>query len=188
MASFLAGALLTTILVGLLIVHGLEGTSLSHHAGSGSWFGPVVEIAGGVLAVLLAARLWSKQPPAARPRHEQTSPGRIERLVTHGAPLAFVARVVLNIIPGVLPLVALQEIAELHDSGAEAAALLVGFYLVMFAFMEIPLLGYALAPTATARTTAGFNAWLDRNARAIGVGALALAGVYLIVRGIVRIA
>jgi hypothetical protein len=57
----------------------------------------------------------------------------------------------------------------------------------MFAFIEIPLLGYAVAPEQTARLTARFNAWLDRTGPRVGIAVLALIGVYMIARGLLRI-
>ena len=87
----------------------------------------------------------------------------MERMLDQGAPLAFVAGIVFNIVPGVVPLVALKDIAELDYGFAETVAAVLGFYLIMFAFIEIPLAGYVVAPERTARLTASFNAWLDRN-------------------------
>ena len=62
-----------------------------------------------------------------------------------------------------MPVVALKDIAELDYSFAATFALVLGFYLIMFMFIEIPLLGYVFAPEQTARSTTSFNAWLDRN-------------------------
>ena len=111
----------------------------------------------------------------------------MERMLDHGAPLAFVAGIVFNIVPGVVPLVALKDIAELDYTFAATVGLLLGFYLIMFAFIEIPLAGYLVAPESTARLTARFNAWLDRTGPRVGIAVLALIGVYLIVRGVLRI-
>ena len=70
----------------------------------------------------------------------------MERMLDHGAPLAFVAGIVFNIVPGVVPLVALKDIADLDYSFAATVGLLLGFYVIMFAFIEIPLAGYVVAP------------------------------------------
>ena len=61
------------------------------------------------------------------------------------------------------------------------------FYVIMFAFVEVPLVGYAFAPRRTEALTSRFNAWLDRNGRLLATYALAGVGVYLIVRGIVAL-
>ena len=112
----------------------------------------------------------------------------MERMLDHGAPLAFVAGIVFNIVPGVVPLVALKDIAELDYAFVETFALVLGFYLIMFMFIEIPLVGYVVAPERTARADDELQR-LARPQRSIasGIGVLALIGVYMIVRGILRI-
>ena len=111
----------------------------------------------------------------------------MERMLDHGAPLAFVAGILFNIVPGVVPVVALKDIAELDYAFVETFALVLGFYLIMFMFIEIPLIGYVFAPARTARATTSFNDWLDRNGHRLGIGVLALIGIYMIGRGILRV-
>ena len=62
--------------------------------------------------------------------------------------------------------------------------MLLAFYLIMFAFIEVPLVSYLVAPGWTEQATQRFNAWLDRNTRRVGIGALAGVGAYLVVKGI----
>jgi hypothetical protein len=186
MASFLAAGLLTTVTIGLSVVYTLRGTSAT--SSSDHSFGPVAQIVVGSLAVLGALVLVYRH---SRPR-PKTDGGAsrpwIERMLDRGAPLAFVAGVLLNIVPGLLPVVALKNIAEMDQAVVATAATVIGFYLVMFMFIEIPLLGYAVAPAPTARLATRFNEWLDRNAHRLAVGALAIVGAYLIVRGIAGLA
>jgi len=186
LVSFLAGGLLTTITVGLVVIYALEGSSLT--GSSQSTFDPAVEIAAGAFALLAAAVLWRRygvlpEPPAERPA--DADPGRLERMLDRGAPLAFAAGIVFNILPGVFPLVALKDIAEMDIGFAETVVVLLCFYLIMFAFIEVPLVSYLVAPEWTAQATQRFNAWLDRNTRRVAIGALAGVGVYLIVKGII---
>lgn len=186
MASFLVAGLLTTVTIGLLIIYVLKDASLTTN--SDSWFGPGLEIATGVAALVCAYVLWVRRrdaKPKAAP--DKTGPGRMERMLAHGAPLAFVAGIVFNVVPGVVPLVALKDIAELDYAFVETLALVLCFYVIMFMFIEIPLIGYVVAPARTARATTSFNDWLDRNGPRLGIGALALIGVYMIGRGILRI-
>jgi len=196
MASFLAAGLLTTVVVGLSVIYALQespGTSGAKHS-----FGPLAQIVVGSLAVLAALALHyrhSRRPPevdAEAPQPEVDAeaprPGWIERMLARGAALAFVAGVVLNIVPGFFPLIALKDIAEMEKGVAETTVIVIGFYLIMFAFIEIPLLGYVFAPARTAREAQRFNTWLDRNAHRLAVGALGIAGTYLIVRGITLLA
>ncbi len=185
LVSFLAGGLLTTMAVGLVIIYALQGSSLT--GPSQSTFDPAVLIVAGALALLAAAVLWRRYgvlPAAPAEEPADADPGRLERMLDRGAPLAFAAGIVCNIIPGVFPIVALKDIAEMDISFAETFVVLLMFYLIMFAFIEVPLVSYIVAPTWTQRATQRFNTWLDRNTRRVGIGALAAVGAYLIVKGI----
>jgi hypothetical protein len=187
MASFLAAALLTTLTVGLLLVYSLRGTSAT--SGSRHWFGPVVQIVAGSLALLGAAFLVHRRSrPRRRPEDRAARPGWVERMLGRGAPLAFVVGVVLNIVPGFMPMVAMTNIAQMEKGVPATVALVLGFYLIMFAFVEVPLVGYVVAPQRTARLAARFNAWLGHNAPRLAIGALGLVGTYLVVRGITHLA
>ena len=120
--------------------------------------------------------------------HEPGRPSPAQRAVGGGIAVAFVAGIVLDIIPGVLPFVALAQIADLDASSAAKVGAIVAFYLVMFAFIEVPILAYAVAPARTTDAISRFNAWLDRNGRLLATVVLAGAGVYLLVRGLVLVA
>jgi len=179
LAAFLAGSLLTTIGIGLAIVSLLDDSSIvaSHTRRSA---GPVADLVVGVLAVLLGLFLARRPASAPAPR---TLAGWSERALARGAPIAFVVGIVFNVFPGLFPFIALKDIAEADFSTQAAAALVVGFYLVMFTPAELPLVGYALAPARTTALVDRLNAWFDHNGRRVAVVALELGGAYLIVRG-----
>lgn len=188
LVSFLAGGLLATMTVGLVVVHALQDSSLTDR--SQTTFDPWAEVAVGCLALLAAVVLWRR----TRARSETVpaepvpaEPGRLERMLDRGAPLAFVAGILGCILPGPLPLVALKDIAEMDVGFAQTFALLLGFYLIMFAFIEVPLVGYFVAPVWTGQTTQKFNTWLDRNMRRVAIAVLGVAGAYLVVKGIVSL-
>ena len=184
LSAFLAAALLTTVAIGLFIVFVLRGSSL--FSGSRPTFGPVVDvvvggaaIAGGHL-VRRGGRHEARHLPA-----KQDRPTWTERTLARGAPLAFLAGVVLNIAPGLFPFVALKNIAELDYSAAASVALVVGFYLIMFLPAEVPLGFYLLSPVRTSAVVGRFNSWLSRNTRRVAALILTLVGIYLVLRGIV---
>jgi hypothetical protein len=186
LVSFLAGGLLTTMAVGLVVIYALRGSSLT--TSSRSTFDPWFELVVGALALLAAAVLWRRlDPPAEAPAAGavDADPGRMERMLDRGAPLAFVAGIIFNVVPGVFPLAALRDIAELDAGVAETIGLLLAFYLIMFAFIEVPLVGYVVAPERTGRETRRFNAWLDRNMRRLAIVALAVLGGYLVAKGLI---
>ena len=186
LASFYAGALLTTVTVGLVVVYALQATALV--TSSRPAFDPWFDIVVGLLALVGAFVLRRRQVIPARTREapvDEKGPTWWETLLERGARLAFVAAIVLNVFPGFFPLVALKDIAELDYGVAGTAALILGFYLVMFVFIEIPLVGYLVAPARTRDWATRFNDGLDRNARTVATSALAVAGTYLLLRGII---
>jgi Sap, sulfolipid-1-addressing protein len=189
LGNFIAAGLLTTITVGLLLVYFLDQTSLpTTHRHT---FGPVVATVAGLVALgaawYLLRRRARKRALEGEPK-EAGPPSRTERLLSQGGRIAFGAGVLLCIFPGVLPLVALQKISVHNAAFSETFLLVVGFYLVMFLLVEIPFVGFLVAPAATARLTERFNAWLDRNGLLVAAGVLGLAGAYLLVSGCVALA
>jgi Sap, sulfolipid-1-addressing protein len=180
------------VTVGLLVVRGLQGTSLVTASSSRQRLDPALSITIGALALIAAYVLRRQALPQNRggdvhERQEKKKPGPSwwEKMLARGAPLAFVVGILLDIFPGFFPLVALKNIAELHYGLAGTAGLVLGFYLVMFVFIELPLVGYLFLPRRTTEWATRFNHWLDRNGRSLAVYALAGVGVYLVVRGII---
>jgi Sap, sulfolipid-1-addressing protein len=189
---FLVGGLLTTISVGIVIVFELQGSSLV--SGSSPTIDSPVYITMGLLSLLAAFALLRRTNRApAKPRHEtkassaNTKPPLTERAVGRGAPVAFAAGVVLNILPGTFPIVALKDIAEVNASNAAKVAAIVVFYLIMFAFVEVPIVAFVFAPERTTVAVNNFNDWLKRNGRRVAAYVLAVVGVYLTVRGILQL-
>ena len=185
LASFLVAALLTTLTVGLVIIYALQGTDLV--STSRDSFDPAVQIAVGSIAIVAAILIRRRSANAPAVESPAADSGRIEQMLERGAPLAFVAGIVLNLFPGFFPLIALKDIAELDEGFATTVALVLGFYVIMFALIEVPLVGYLVAPAWTAQATARFNVWLRENASRLAAGALAIVGLFLVVSGIVNI-
>lgn len=187
LASFLAGGLLSAITVGLVIVFSLQDASVD--STSSSRLDPVVYIVFGALSLLAAWVVRRKQLLVKKEKdpdvaEAEEKPDRLERALDRGAPYAFVAGILLCAIPGFSALVAMKDIAQLGYSTTATAAVVVGFYLIMFAFIELPLIGFSVAPEQATAKAVAFNAWLDRNANRLATGVLVGLGVFLIVRGI----
>jgi hypothetical protein len=181
--GFLAGGLLTVTTIGTLIVVRLRDGSLVTR--SRATLDPSVYIACGLTA--FAAALFVARRPARLRGSTPGKPSLTERAISRGAAVAFVAGILLNIVPGVVPFVALKDIAELHYSTGATFAVVTAFYLVMFAFVEIPIAGYCVAPERTARRVAGVNAWIGAHLQRIAAWALVAAGVYLLARGLAQL-
>ena len=182
LAWFLAGGLLTTITIGSIIVLALQSQTDVRTAPE-STNGVVSTVVG--LLSLVAAYLVHRRSP--KPRADDAKPSRAERAVAHGGLVAFLCGVVLNIVPGTFPIVALKDIAQLDLSNAATVATVAAFYVIMFAFVEVPLVTYFFAPERTTAAVDDFNAWLARNGRSLAVYSLGGVGVYLTVRGIVQL-
>ena len=160
LVSFLAGGLLTTMVVGLVIIYALEGSSLSGH--SKQTFEPWVKVTAGSLALLAARRSVEVAPATGG----QARPGERRRPAQQVGAHARARRAArirggdhLRPLSGVFPLVALADIAARDISFLATVGLLLGFYLIMFAFIEVPLVCYLVAPERTGLATARFNAW-----------------------------
>jgi hypothetical protein len=177
---FLVGGFLTTVSLGIAIVYALRSTTLVTRSRSATdaW----VDITVGVLAVVAALVLRRRPTPA--PAEPATGSDRLASMLARGAGLAFVAGIVFNVVPGVLPFIALKDIAELGYPPAGTVAVIVGFYVVMFTFVEAPLVGFVVAPARTTAAVTSFNAWLSMNWRALAAWALGVVGAFEIVRGL----
>ena len=190
--SFLAGGLLTTLSIGALIVFGLQGTAIFTR--SKGTTDPALNITIGLLAFLSAYVLERvrRRPPKLEPEPEATNgetthTSFVERAMARGAPLAFVAGILLNIIPGVFPVIGLKDIAELNASTAGTLALILAFYVIMFMFVEIPIVGLVVAPDWTQARVRRFNTWLGENKLLVLIWILVGGGIYLVARGVLQL-
>lgn len=184
LAAFLLGALIAAIGVGLAIIYSLRGTDVV--SDNRSTADPIIYLVGALLAFGLAWFLGrrGRDRKQVTPKQAKTSPSRTERALQRGAPLAFVAGIVLNLIPGIFPFVALKDISELNTDVASTVLILLGFYLVMFMLLEIPLAGYLFAPEATSAAATRFNDWLSENSGRVVIYVLYALAAYLLVRGL----
>jgi hypothetical protein len=195
MLGYLLGAYTTSISLGLLIVfslHGSASVSTAKHT-----LGPVEDIVVGLLALLVAfvlgtgrtARLEERRRRRKQAKEEagEAKQSWPERMLGRGsARVTFAVGVVLTF-PGVSYLAALDRMAKL-DAGVPATVLLVlGFCLMQQMLLELPLLGYAIAPEWTQDAVSRFRAWLGRNGRRAGAILAAAIGVLLVVRGVITL-
>jgi hypothetical protein len=186
LASFYAGGFLSATTVGLAIVFSLHGASVDSSSSNG--LDPVFYF---VLAALSFVAAWvvrSRQLLVKKePTSKETEAGKSDRLaraLDRGVRYAFIAGVLLCAIPGISALVALKDIAQLGWSTAETIGMVLVFFLIMFLFIELPLVGFSLAPDQAIAKTLAFNAWLDRNANRLATSVLVVLGIFLTQRGV----
>lgn len=181
LGGFLAGGLVATVTVGCAIVFSLEGASFLTRSRRTTDATVSIVIGAAALVVAFFIRRSDKEKRTIREPHTSS---RVERLAGRGSALAFVTGIVLNVFPGLLPFIALKDIAELNYTGAATFAVIVAFYLVMFTPIEAPLVAFLVAPERTAQAVDSFNLWLARNLRRLAWWALAAFGAFEIVRGV----
>ncbi len=194
MLGYLLGALLTSITAGLLIVFSLHGSgsvSTAKHT-----LGPVEDIVIGLVALLVAFVLGTGRDAPLQQRRQRKREAKEaegpkeswpERMLGRGSPrVTFAVGVVLTF-PGVSYLTALDRMAKLDATSTELVLMVIAFCLVQQLLLEVPLLGYAIAPEKTQDRVTRFRAWLGHNGRRIGIRFAAVIGVLLIARGVVTL-
>jgi MFS family permease len=184
LAFFLAGAVLASVSIGMIAVFVLNASSLNtdRHA-LGAW----VSLAAGVLAFLAGLALLRPARPKAPKPTDPEHPSLWKRTLDRdSAWMVFLLGVVLDL-PGLWYLIALKKISLGNYSDSGKAILVIAYNVVMFALIEIPLVGFVLAPERTGTLVRSFNAWLGRNGRRfLAYVALALS-VYFVARGLVAL-
>jgi hypothetical protein len=193
MLGYLLGALLTSITAGLLIVFSLHGSASESAAHT---MGPLEDIVVGLVALLVAFVLGTDRDAPLRERRARRQEAKEargpkeswpERMLGRGsARVTFAVGVVLTF-PGVSYLTALDRMAKLDAGAPELVLLVVLFCLIQQLLLEVPLLGYALAPEKTQDRVARFRAWLGRNGREAAVILAAAVGALLVLRGVVTL-
>ena len=186
--AYLLGGLLTSLTVGIAVVTSLNGLDVL--SGSSPVADPIVNFTVGALALIVAYVLATDRDAPFEERHREKRAERptrdpwSERVLSRGtAPIAFAVGIALSL-PGAFYLVALKDIAQGQDGvGAQLIAIVV-FNLIMFAFAEVPLLGYSFAPEATTVRVKQLNSWMARHARQIVIAVATTIGLYLIARGL----
>jgi hypothetical protein len=189
--GYLAGAAVTSVTCGLLLVFALPGSSTSSTAKHG--VNPVLNIVLGALVLVIIflvatgrdrrRQAWSerkreqakdKPPPRWR---RQLSKGSARDTVVVGALLSF---------PGASYIAGMDLLHKQHLSTAVTVLVVLAFNLIMLALLELPLLGYATKPEWTAATVDRFSIWLTRRGGRVGLVVGAGLGVILIARGIIN--
>ena len=192
MLGYLLGAYITSIGLGLTIVFALgESSAVST---SQSTISPAEDIVFGVLALLVAFVLATDRDRGLRERKERRKNAKREegeekeplaiRLLGRGSPrVAFAVGILLSF-PGASYLAGLGHIDSLDASTAAGALLVVGFCLVQLTLLELPLIGYALAPERTQDAVDRLRAWLARSGRQAAIVGAAALGAALVLKGV----
>ena len=195
MLGYLLGAYTTSITLGLLIVFSLSGSSAVNTARQ--TLSPSEDIVLGLLALLVAFVVGSGRDEPLQQRRRRRKEAKEEageakqswpeRMLGRGsARVTFAVGVVLSF-PGVSYLAALDHIAKLDPGTAVTVLLVLGFCAMQQMLLELPLLGYAVAPDWTQEAVQRFRAWLERSGRRAAVIGAMVIGALLVGRGLLTL-
>jgi hypothetical protein len=182
--AFVLAAWLVTYAMGVLILYVLVelGATGPHHLTPGA----AIDVALGVLLILLAIRLHRKRPDPAAAAKPSSGPSKIERYL-ESRRLAFVLGITLYVLPSPIYIGAVKAIADANLSTGDELLALVAVVAVMLWLIELPMLMLLVVPDRAASTLESVNLWFARNGRTVGIVAAAAVGIYLIVKGLAQL-
>jgi hypothetical protein len=191
--GYLLGAMMTSITLGLVIVFALSGSSSTTSTAKHT-LNPAVDVALGALILVIAFVVGTGRDTRRRARSERKraaavtkAPPRWKQALSGGtARTTFVVGALLTL-PGASYLAGLSLIAKQDLPTAGAVLTIIGFNAVMLMLLEIPLIGYAISPEATATRVQRFSAWLSRSGGRIALVGAFVVGLALVLRGAVML-
>jgi len=208
LVAYLIGGFGVSLFVGAVVLFVLDGVGV----GSGSGIPPEIEIAVGVLALVVAAlvgsgiadKLRSRRHaghvtadagPTAATRTEvpqgieqlaafQKLPGPMQKaLRSESARVGWIAGVAIGM-PTAYYLAAIAAILGSGAGVATSVAALIVFNLIAFAITEVFLISFLRAPEATRERIRGLYVWTHDHHRLVVAVLAALVGAYLLIVGI----
>ena len=186
--AYLIGGMSFSIVFGLLIVLGLHGSKLLREPDRSTQ--AVIELAAGALMIVVAVAVGSGRRPqrharragdcdAERPQRESLFERALGR---HSVWVAWAAGAIYSL-PGAEYLAGLVLLAKVGAPTASEVLAVLGFNVIMFAVIELPLLGFVLAPERTRTLTEKLNRWMTDHRRVLIVIVTGAVGIYLLVSG-----
>jgi len=192
MLGYLAGAFTTGMVVGIAVVEWLSDSGAVTETKQA--VSPAIDLAFGLLALIAAYVIQSGRMERRHARQREQrgdgpkkTPRWQEALSGGSARTTYLVGLLLSF-PGASYLASLTEISRLDLSGAGVVLTVLAVNAVMLVLLEVPLIGFAVAPEWTPRMIERFKGWLARHGAKALVIALTVIGVLLIVRGIAAIA
>ncbi|MGE5617466.1 MAG: GAP family protein [Candidatus Woesearchaeota archaeon] len=190
MLGYLAGAQMTSITLGLVIVFSFSSSGTANT--TKTTVSPAVDIALGGLFLTVAWVIWSGRYDRFRDRRRERKeskpdkgPPRWQRELSKGSARGTFVVGALLTLPGASYLAGLASIHKLSYSTTATVLLVVGFNLVMLWLLEVPLLAFAIAPDKTPRAIDDAKRWLSRHAYTFALRGFSAIGALLIVKGVV---
>jgi hypothetical protein len=192
MLGYLAGAVTTSLIVGIAIVEWLHKSDVvgtTKHS-----VAPGIDVALGVIMLLAAFVIQSGRVARARERRAERRTGKAKKTprwqeaLSSGTPrTTFVIGLLLSF-PGASYLAALTEIYKQNFGLAGDVVTILAAIAVMLILLELPLISFAVAPEWTPLAVDRFKGWMSRHGGKAIVIALTVIGLALILRGVLEIA
>ena len=189
MFGYWLGAMVTSIVCGVILASVVHGTPAAHTAKHK--ISPLIDLGLAAIALILAVVLATgRDKPFEKRRAERgvdkKPPKWQQRMQSGTARTTFVIGVLLSF-PGVSYLAALDRLGKLHYSTIVTALVVIGFTLVQLVLLEIPMLAFSVAPRRTPVAIEHAKAWVRRHGRTFAALGLAVIGGWLAIRGIVNV-
>ena len=185
--GYLLGAYTTGITIGLAIEYWLHGSGVVSTTKRS--VSPVIDVAVGLLFIVVVFVVATD--PAGR-RGKQESPDRPKKtprwqqtLSKGTARSTYVVGVLLSF-PGASYLASLTEIHKQNLGAVTTVLTVIAVNVVMLALLELPLIGYSIAPDWTSAVVERLKAWFARNGRRVVVVGASAIGAALIIRGLIQ--
>ncbi len=199
MLGYLLGAYLTSTTLSLLTVFTLQGSSAVSTTQNS--LSPAEDILFGLVAVVIAFALGTGRDQPFQARRQQRKDEKMRakqeagkptesyplRMLGRGSPrITFAVGAVLSF-PGASYLATLNHVAALDASTTVTVLVILACVVVQQMLLELPLIGYAVAPEWTQGAVERFRVWISTRGRHAGIVAAAVLGVLLIVRGLIAL-
>jgi Sap, sulfolipid-1-addressing protein len=187
LGAYLIGGFGFSVVFGLLIVLALHGSGLR----IGRSTQGVIEVVAGALLILIALAELSGRKVQWHPRRTRRAgadrsgrPSVHDRALGHDSLWIAWAAGALYSVPGAYYLAGLALLAKQNVSTTTVVLVILGFNLIQFALIELPLLGLVLIPDRTRSLTQKLNAWMTERRRIVIVFLAGAIGTYLLITGI----
>ncbi len=181
MLLYLAGALTTTVIIGIVVLVALQAGHVSLPSRHTPLYG--LRLGLGVLALAGGLYMTRRKPKPPDP-DKKKKPGLVSRMMARPEGLFAFATGVVVFFPSAAFVAAVQAIATSTASDLTIALTLLTVIVINVVLIWLPFLFFLAAPELTTRTLKRFNGWLRAHGHAIAAGALLVVGGLLIGNGI----
>jgi hypothetical protein len=196
LGAYLIGGMGFSIAFGLAIVLALHGTDLLSKI-SRSTRG-IVEVVVGALLIFVAITAASGRTFQWHPRRHRkseaeqhkpeaekpTRPSLQERALGNDSLWISWAAGAIYSLPGAYYLAGLALLAKVNASATTYVFAILGFNLVQFALIELPLIGLLVVPDRARSLTERLNEWMTAHHRLVVMVLAGVIGAYLLITGI----